>query len=71
MARVPIDGTTLPHGLHGCWADDVLPSPDALAKASTLLKMYERKSMEWNQVEGGFSGLGIVQFFGQKGVDGR
>jgi len=42
-----------------------------VGQAKVLLKMYERKSKEWNQVDAGFSGLGIVQFFGQKGVDGR
>lgn len=71
VARVPVDGTNLPHGLHGCWAEDARFSDDALAKAHTLLKLYARKSMEWNQVDAGFSGLGIVQFFGQKGLDGR
>lgn len=71
VARVPIEGTNIPHGLHGCWAEDAQFTNDALSKAHTLLKLYSRKSMEWNQVDAGFSGLGIVQFFGQKGLDGR
>jgi carotenoid cleavage dioxygenase-like enzyme len=71
VARVPIAGTNLPHGLHGCWAEDARFSDDKLAKANTLLKLYARKSMEWNQVDAAFSGLGIGQFFGQKGLDGR
>jgi len=70
VCRVPL-GTNIPHGLHGCFAEDLRPNPEDLAKASTLLKLFERKSKEWNQVDAGFSGLGIVQFFGQKGVDGR
>uniref|UniRef100_A0A7S2S5X2 Dioxygenase n=1 Tax=Rhizochromulina marina TaxID=1034831 RepID=A0A7S2S5X2_9STRA len=64
-------GTNVPHGLHGCWAPDVQPSLDDIRNAGVLLRMFERKSKEWNQVEGAFSGLGIAQFFGQKGVDGR
>mmetsp|Transcript_35773 Transcript_35773/g.80558 ORF Transcript_35773/g.80558 Transcript_35773/m.80558 type:complete len:601 (+) Transcript_35773:92-1894(+) len=70
VARLPL-GTNLPHGLHGSFAEDITPTVDELKKAKVLLKMYERKSKEWNQVDAGFSGLGIVQFFGQKGVDGR
>ena len=78
VARVPV-GTNIPHGLRGCWAEQVSPLADSsaedqmqqLRKAKILLDLYERKSREWNQVDAGFSGLGIVQFFGQKGIDGR
>lgn len=70
VGRVDI-GTNLPHGLHGSWAEDQTPSVVDLERAQVLLKMYERKSKEWNQVDASFSGLGVAQFFGQKGVDGR
>lgn len=70
VGRVDV-GTNLPHGLHGSWAEDLTPSLEDLDRAQVLLKMFERKSKEWNQVDASFSGLGIGQFFGQKGVDGR
>ena len=70
VARLPV-GTNLPHGLHGCWAEAQRPSVTELESAAKLLKMYQRKSTEWNQVDAAFSGLGIAQFFGQKGMDGR
>jgi len=78
VARVPV-GTNIPHGLRGSWAETVSPLAGAgaeeqmqqLRKAKVLLDLYERKSREWNQVDAAFSGLGIVQFFGQKGIDGR
>ncbi len=70
VARLDL-GVNLPHGLHGCWAPDARPSAAELDDAKTLLRMYERKSQEWNQIDASFSGLGIMQFFGQKGVSGR
>ncbi len=70
VSRVDL-GTNVPHGLHGCWAADFSPDPAELATAGVLLRMYERKSKEWNQVDASFSGMGIGQFLGQKGVDGR
>lgn len=70
IARVPL-GVNIPHGMHGCFVPEVAPSLAELNDARVLLAMYERKSKEWNQVDAGFSGLGIAQFFGQKGVDGR
>jgi hypothetical protein len=64
-------GTNIPHGLHGCFAEDVRPNPKEVAQAEALLRLYNRKSTEWNQVDASFSGMGFGQFFGQKGVDGR
>ena len=64
-------GVHIPHGMHGSFVPEVAPSLEELNDARVLLAMYERKSKEWNQVDAGFSGLGIAQFFGQKGVDGR
>lgn len=70
VSRVDL-GNNLPHGLHGCWAEGLAPTPQELDRAAVLLRLYERKGSEWNQVDGAFSGLGISQFLGQKGVDGR
>eukprot|EP00620_Florenciella_sp_RCC1587_P004524 CAMPEP_0182596152 /NCGR_PEP_ID=MMETSP1324-20130603/83669_1 /TAXON_ID=236786 /ORGANISM="Florenciella sp., Strain RCC1587" /LENGTH=63 /DNA_ID=CAMNT_0024813807 /DNA_START=78 /DNA_END=269 /DNA_ORIENTATION=- len=63
----------MPHGLHGCWVPGNVggSTPEQLVNANVLLKLYMRKSKEWNQVDASFSGMGIGQFFGQKGMDGR
>lgn len=70
LASVPL-GVNIPHGLHGCWAESVAPSLEELGNAQVLLAMFQRKSKEWNQLDAAFSGLGISQFLGQKGMDGR
>lgn len=69
IARVELD-TYLPHGLHGAFVPDLAPSADEIERATTLMKLYARKSREWNVVDGSFSGMGFKSLF-QKGVDGR
>ena len=41
-----------------------------LESSETLARLYARKSAEWNEVDGGFSGLGIKSFLFPKGVSG-
>lgn len=69
IATIELD-TFLPHGLHGTFVPELAPTSDEIAKATTLMKLYARKSQEWNVVDGSFSGMGFKSLF-QKGVDGR
>ena len=52
------------------FAADVAPSMKDLESSETLARLYARKSAEWNEVDGGFSGLGIKSFLFPKGVSG-
>merc|ERR1719424_2388557 len=61
-----IGPVNLPHGLHGCWTEEISPDLAQLQNAKVLLNLYMRKSKEWNQMDGAFSGMGIGQFFGQR-----
>ena len=72
VAKVPV-GVNMPHGLHGCWVPGDVggETPAQLMNANVLLRLYMRKSKEWNQLDASFSGMGIGQFFGQRGMDGR
>ena len=48
----------------------VAPTLDEIQSAETLARLYARKASEWNEVDGGFSGLGIKSFLFPKGVSG-
>jgi len=69
IASVELE-TFLPHGLHGTFVEELVPKKEEIEQATTLMKMYARKSREWNKVDGSFAGFGIASLF-QKGVDGR
>ena len=45
----------------------VAPTLDEIQSAETLARLYARKASEWNEVDGGFSGLGIKSFLFPKG----
>ena len=49
-------GVNMPHGLHGCWVPGNVggSTPEQLVNANVLLKLYMRKSKEWNQVDASF-----------------
>ena len=68
VARAP-----LPHacgGGAGPFVAGVAPTLDEIRSAETLARLYARKASEWNEVDGGFSGLGIKSFLFPKGVSG-
>lgn len=69
VATVELD-SFLSTGLHGTFVPELVPSAEKIESATKLMNMYARKSREWNQVDGSFTGLGFKQLF-QKGVDGR
>lgn len=69
VATLELD-TFLPPGLHGVFVPELVPTKEEIGKATTLMKLYARKSQEWNVVDGSFSGMGFKSLF-QKGVDGR
>lgn len=65
----------LPHALpalqlSGPFVSALQPSLEEVRSAETLARLYARKSKEWNEIEAGFSGIGIKQFFFPKGVSG-
>ena len=75
LERGPSHRAALPRhvpnvGLDGPFAPDVAPSKKDLESSETLARLYARKSAEWNEVDGGFSGLGIKSFLFPKGVSG-
>ena len=46
----------------GPFVAGVAPTLDEIQSAETLARLYARKASEWNEVDGGFSGLGINWF---------
>ena len=54
----------------GPFVAGVAPTLDEIQSAETLARLYARKASEWNEVDGGFSGLGIKSFLFPKGVSG-
>lgn len=68
VARAP-----LPHPCSegaGPFVASIAPTLDELKSAEVLAKLFARKASEWNEVDGGFSGLGIKSFLFPKGVSG-
>ena len=70
VARAALPGALPANSLDGPFAADVAPSMKDLESSETLARLYARKSAEWNEVDGGFSGLGIKSFLFPKGVSG-
>mmetsp|Transcript_17530 Transcript_17530/g.21503 ORF Transcript_17530/g.21503 Transcript_17530/m.21503 type:complete len:466 (-) Transcript_17530:180-1577(-) len=64
--------STLPSSIHfrGPFVPNLTPNLDEIKKAETLTRLYAKKAREWNEIEGGFSGLGIKSFLFPKGVSG-
>jgi hypothetical protein len=52
------------------WAEEAGATMEELDKAAVLLSMYQRKSEEWNAMDGEYSGLGLLPGLLKKGVDG-
>ena len=70
VARAPLPEALPEAAFDGPFAANLAPSLDELKSAETLARLYARKAAEWNEVDGGFSGLGIKQFLFPKGVSG-
>jgi len=71
----PVATLRLPHALpvqalDGPFVNDLVPTLDDVQKAETLANLYAKKATEWNEMDGGFSGLGIKAFLFPKGVSG-
>ncbi|KAJ1450316.1 hypothetical protein M885DRAFT_532694 [Pelagophyceae sp. CCMP2097] len=56
--------------LDGPFVSSLRPTLKEVQSAEVLARLYARKSTEWNEIEGGFSGLGIKTFLFPKGVSG-
>ena len=48
----------------------ITPTLEELKSSEVLTRLYAKKSQEWNEIDGGFSGLGIKSFLFPKGVSG-
>jgi len=58
----------VPHGLKSCWAEGFVPTAEDMKRKVTLLKMYKRKSREWNAVSTNLTMMGTNPFFEQSGT---
>mmetsp|Transcript_2729 Transcript_2729/g.8001 ORF Transcript_2729/g.8001 Transcript_2729/m.8001 type:complete len:461 (+) Transcript_2729:213-1595(+) len=75
VAAGPVARAALPRPLPatafaGPFVPGLAPTLAEIKSAETLARLYARKSAEWNEIEAGFSGLGIKQFLFPKGVSG-
>jgi len=57
VCRIPLK-TALPHGFRGCWAQGLTYTTEELKRKMVLLRMYERKSKQWNASDSSFGLLG-------------
>lgn len=71
VARIPFPSHLPPLTLlRGFFVKELTPTLKEIQNSETLARLYARKSREWNEIEAGFSGIGIKQFLFPKGVSG-
>ena len=60
ITRIPL-GMAIPHGLHGCFADDDEAgwSKETIERRAKLSDKMEAQGNMWNEVKSDFSGLGL------------
>jgi len=63
--------TAVPYGLKACWVPDLAYTPEEMKRKTTLLRMFVKKSTEWNAMEMGFSSFGGQALFQKQGVKMR
>jgi len=57
----------VPHGLRGCWVDDLSFTEEEMKRKSVLLRMFQKKSQTWNEMKTSFSLVGGNPFFDKQG----
>jgi len=61
----------MPHGRRGCWLPQINFTPEQMKQKTTLMRMFAKKSKEWNAVELGFSAIGSQALFQKQGTKMR
>jgi len=70
ICRFPLE-QPMPHGRRGAWAPGATWTPEEMKRKVTLMRMFAKKSMEWNAVELGFSAIGSQALFQKQGTKMR
>ena len=71
VCRFPLRQSAVPYGLKACWVPDLTYTQEEMKRKTTLLRMFVKKSTEWNAMEMGFSSFGSQALFQKQGVKMR
>lgn len=67
ICRFPLSNP-MPHGRRGCWVPKLSYTAEQMKRKFTLMRMFEKKSTQWDAINMGFSALGAQVLFARQGT---